>query len=152
MYKKETGVRFTPQEFRELNYCVCCGKEEKIEYGGRCSECSTIEYKHCEICDIVLRKGTYKFYSYDTKEDKRDSEVQFKANKRDVKEFVDTKNLDNIGSETLCKGCLNWEEKMSDVCPRCDNDFYNNKEHYKQSGNLCDYCVEKENNNLEQII
>lgn len=141
MSKIFTGVVLTPINFRELNYCLFCGKECKIKYGGTCKECKKLNYKHCKICTIVLRKGWYDFYTYDTTEDKRDYGINFKPNKRKIREFVEKEYIDNIGSEDLCKGCIEWQNRMQDVCPKCDNDFSNNEEHYKQYGNLCYDCV-----------
>lgn len=139
--KKLTGVIFTPQEFRELKQCVCCGKAENILEGELCCECKKVDYKNCEICEIVLRKGIYNFYSYDNREDKRESDTKFHGQKNNIREFITIKEIDNIENNTLCKNCIDWEKKMSDICWKCDNDFYNNKEHYKLNGNLCEECA-----------
>lgn len=138
---KFTGIVYTPQEFRTLNQCLLCGKSEKIKYGEKCESCQNFEVKLCEICDIVLRKGSFKFYSYDIKEEKRHTAVEFKPNKKMVREFVNTESRDNIFTETLCKGCADYKNRMKDICIRCDNDFFNNKEHYKEHANVCPVCV-----------
>lgn len=135
-----SGVTFTPQEFKEFNQCVYCGKVDKIPYGGTCEQCRLVGYKKCEMCEIILRCGEYSFYSYDNREDKREADIKFKANKNDVREFVEKKYIDNIFSDTLCKDCSDWKSKMSDICWKCDNDFYNTKENYKLNGNLCPDC------------
>lgn len=148
MVKKQTGRKLTPQEFRKLNNCVFCGKAETIPHGGRCEECAKIDFKHCEICELVLRTEPYTSYVYDIREDHR--EIEFKVNKEYVIEFVYSENpYYKKHSDTLCEGCVDWEKTMKDICWSCDNDFYNNKEHYKINGNLCEVCVasseEKEN-------
>jgi len=141
MIKKTTGVTFTPQEFRELNQCVCCGKADKIQYGGFCSECSKINHKYCDICEVVLRKGKYKFYNYDNRDDRKEFDIKFKAIKKIVREFVTEEERDNFGSEILCKDCIGWENRMKDICWKCDNDFTNTKENYKLNGNMCEECA-----------
>lgn len=141
MIKKLTGTVFTPQEFKELNRCVYCGKAEKIKYGGKCSECWAIDYKNCEMCEIVLRDGFYKFYSYDNREDKRETEIEFKANKHKIREFVAYEERHNMLTDSMCKSCVGWEKRMKDICWKCDNDFYNNKENYKLNGNMCEECA-----------
>lgn len=139
--KKATEVISTPKEFRELNQCVYCGKADKIEYGGICNECKKLNYKNCDICEIVLRNGIYKFYSYDNREDKRESDIEFKAQKNNVREFVTIEEIHNIHDEKLCKNCVGWEKRMKDICWKCNNDFYNTKENYKLNGNLCEECA-----------
>ena len=138
---KFTGVVFTPQEFRTLHQCLTCGKAELIKNGERCSTCKPIEIKQCEICSIILRDGIFNFYSYDIKDEKRHTAVEFKPNKKFVREFASRETIENIFSETLCKTCADYKNRMKDICVRCDNDFYNNKEHYKEHANVCPVCV-----------
>lgn len=141
MIRKDTGVRLTPLEFRALNYCIGCGKMLQITYGSKCQECLEKNLVHCEMCEILLEKGIRKHYSYDIREDKRDEELIQKVSKELVREFLELEEIDNKFSDTLCKSCFGWEDRMKDICFMCDNDFSNSREHYKLNGNMCPECA-----------
>lgn len=137
---KSTGRVILPEDFRKQNQCVFCGRSENINYGSRCATCESIDYKFCEICEIVLREGIYDSFSYDIREIKRVKD-DLKISKELVREFVETKVRNNRHSDCLCVDCKDWVKNMSDICPECGGVFFNNKEHYKRYGNMCDVCL-----------
>ena len=96
------------------------------------------DYKELKV---VLRKGLHKFYTYDTREVHRDGSVEFNPIKELVREFTyhDYPAYEQY-SDTMCVGCIGWEEKIKDVCWMCDNDFTNSRENYKLNGNMCEHC------------
>lgn len=140
MTRKSTGTKFTPQEFKKLNYCVECGKVLDIKHGGKCKECLDNNLVPCEICEVLLRKGIFNYYSYDIRENKREDVIPY-VSKQLVREFLEIKKVNNKFSDTLCKDCQDWESKVKDICWKCDNDFNNSRENYKLNGNMCPECV-----------
>lgn len=154
MIKQPTGKKYKPADFRKLNQCVYCGLAQLISEGEACEPCKAKNYKNCECCEAVLRKGTYKVYTYDTREIHRDGRVDFNPIKELVKEFVsDEKPYHEQWSETLCVGCINWFEKVRNVCWMCENDFENTLQNYKLNGNVCGHCsrdIEVTNESISQ--
>lgn len=141
MIKKQTGRKFTPDDFRKLNQCVQCGKASEIKKGELCPDCTALDLGKCEICEMVLRTGLQTYYTYDIQDDHRDTGVEFKANKASVKEFVyQEMPYHPKYSDNLCSGCVDWDKRMKDICWNCDNDFTNTKENYKTNGNMCELC------------
>lgn len=140
MKKKLTGVQYTPEEFRKLEQCISCLHATSIEYGGRCGKCYVIEFKYCEMCDVVMREGIHRFYSYDNRDIHRENGIEFLASKEPVREFIFEEDLPPLEHPTLCNDCIGWEAKMKDICWFCDNDFDNSKENYKLNGNMCLEC------------
>ena len=142
MIKKKTGVVFTPAEYRTLEQCTHCLKASPIEYGKMCEECSKVDFKYCEVCEKVLRGGLHRFYSYDNRDNHRETEIEFLASKEKIREFVFEEMLPTLHpDQTICNDCVGFEKRMSDICFWCDNDFYNNVENYKLNGNTCEECV-----------
>ena len=142
MTKKHTGVVFSAKEFRKLNRCLQCGKASQIEKETMCEECKIKNLPLCEMCEIVLRKGLHKFYSYNTKDRHLEDESDLKPNTKPVREFCTLKESSYPqATDTLCSGCLNWENDMKNYCWLCQSSFTNNKQHYKLNGNLCENCV-----------
>lgn len=142
MNKKLTGVIYTAREFRKLNQCLRCGKVSDIEIESLCDECKEMNLSNCEICEIVLRKGIHKFYTYNTKDRHLEDESDLKPNTKLVKEYcVRKESLYPQFSETLCSGCADWESQMKNKCWCCRNVFENSKENYKLNGNMCVKCM-----------
>lgn len=141
MIRKPTGVKFTPQEFRELNYCLGCSRMLKIGKKEKCLECIAKDLKPCEVCGRLLEKGIHKHYAYDIKEDKRDEELIHYVSKKNVKEFLEIEEVDNIFSDTLCVDCKDWKSKIKNVCWICGDDFHNSEDYYKLNGNMCELCL-----------
>ena len=139
MIKKATGLVLSPSDFRELNYCIQCGKMTDCLVNKKCSEC--LDLVPCEMCEVLLHDGERKFYSYDTKEQKRDEDLIQYTSKQSIREFLEIEIESNKFSETLCKSCVGWEKRVKDVCFLCDNDFKNSREHYKLNGNMCPECA-----------
>lgn len=142
MLKTITGIKFTPENFRKLEQCVCCLKASKINYGEKCEDCSKINFKYCEMCESILRSGLHRYYSYDNRDTHRDNGIGFLASKEMIREFVFEETLPIIPiNETICENCKGWKEWMKDICYWCDNDFLNNKDNYKINGNMCEECA-----------
>lgn len=137
---KKTGVKFTQSEFRELNYCVRCGKMSNIKYGGICDECIEKNLKSCEMCGSILEKGVHKHYSYDTTGSKRDGDITPYVSKNPMIEFIEEIFKDNIFSDTLCKNCQGLEKRIKNICFMCGGNFINSRENYKLNGNMCELC------------
>lgn len=139
MKRKLTGRNFTPIEFNRLAQCVQCGIAGLLQAGEKCEECKILDIPKCEICDIVLRKGVYKQYAYDIKEDYRT--VDYKVNKSSVREFFYYKEYyRKSDKEGLCVDCIDWEYQMRNKCWLCKKNFTNTKENYKYNGNMCSMC------------
>lgn len=139
MIKFKTGFKYDPTEFRKLNQCVQCGFASNICNGGVCDKCTSLDFKKCDICEILLRDGTYTFYTYDTDESYRN--IDFKINKKDVVEFSYTREEHHKSSvDGLCVDCILWQTRMKHKCVCCDSRFLNTKENYKLNGNMCDFC------------
>lgn len=144
MNKKPTGVKFTPDEFRLLNKCERCGKACHISTGELCRDCFMADVPSCKMCDVLLRQGNSKFYTYDIKEDHREGEVGFKASKECVREFSYSTEFNNpFNLEGLCSECVDWQQKVKNKCVSCDMNFINSGEHYKINGNFCGNCAMK---------
>ncbi len=139
MFKKLTGVNYSPDEFRKRKICLFCGRATITE-NDMCDECILKNYKICDMCGIVLRKGTYTFYFYDNRDEKRENEFGFKINKSMIREFSYTVNKDNHNEENICRDCENWKIHMHNKCCECKKDFENTKENYKINGNMCPTC------------
>jgi hypothetical protein len=144
MKKIRTGIIYTPQEFRLLNQCVRCGHALQIPKGEQCKKCKELNLPICKICEIVLRNGVHKFYTYDNKDNHRDTGVQLLASKEMIREFSYEKESSypqEEGSE-ICSGCAMIDySSVKDICYWCDNDFNNSVEHYHKYGNTCEQCV-----------
>lgn len=144
MIKKATGLKFTPEEFRKLEKCASCLKASPIEYGQKCEICSKINFRYCSHCECVLREGLHQFYSYDNRDNHRDADVEMLPSKELIREFVFEEILPPLSpDEIMCEGCKGWKSRIKDICFWCDNDFFNNEEHYKLNGNSCEVCVAK---------
>lgn len=142
MIKTQTGIVYTPKEFKKLNQCVNCGKANKNDYAKKCDECKILDLKKCDICEIVLRTGLTTYYTYDTFTTHRDSDVGFKASKNLVREFTyQDYPYSEKHSENLCVGCKDWKTDMKDKCAGCGSKFDNFKDYYKRNGNMCRICV-----------
>lgn len=143
MIKSQTGITFTPAEFRKLNTCLSCGKASDIKKGKQCDSCMSKNLQHCDMCEIILRNGEIEYYSYDIKDDFRIEELDFKASKELVKEFKYTETENNpIRPDLLCSVCVNWESRMKNKCWDCGCNFINNKLNYKLNGNMCRVCAD----------
>ena len=141
MIKKFTGVKFTPQEFRLLVQCLRCGKASNM-IGDVCDNCLALALPECSMCEILLRNGTHKFYTYDIKEDHRSGEEGFKASKEFVREFEYIVDYNNpLNTEMLCGDCLGWQGRMKNRCKGCERCFINTRENYKANGNYCEKCA-----------
>lgn len=133
--KKPTGRVCTPKQFRVLNQCIECGKAGMQDKETKCDDCMKLELNHCEMCTILLRNGTYKFYTYDIKDDKRSDDVQFILSKNGVREFTYEKTYcENV--EGLCHKCVDWKTKIKNICWGTHTTFKNTKENYKLNGNM----------------
>lgn len=143
MIKTPTGVKYSPQSFRELDQCVTCGKVGTCGYGNNCESCTKENLPKCHVCGIILREGFKNFYTYDIREEHRDGENELKASKECVVEFIyEREPLYTKISDDMCSGCINWKSRMKDVCMTCDNDFDNTEDNYKLNGNQCPECAE----------
>jgi hypothetical protein len=140
MIRKSTGVVFSPQEFRELNNCLGCGRALKIAPLEKCQDCRDKNLTPCEMCEIILETGIHTHYTYDIRENKREGDREQYVSKESMREFLETEEVDNKYSNTLCKSCQDWENRIKDICWMCDNDFSNTKENYKLNGNMCEIC------------
>ncbi len=142
MIKKSTGVKFTPQEFRLLAQCVRCGKAGG-DFVEVCKSCSEANVPSCSMCEILMRNGVHKFYTYDIKEEHRSGEVGFKVSKELVREFEYEMEYDNpLNTENLCGDCIGWQKDMKNRCRDCKKCFINTKENYQSNGNFCAKCSE----------
>lgn len=143
MIKKQTGVSYTPQEYRALKHCVACNRVSDIKYGEQCEVCKAKNLRHCKMCEIVLRTGKSTYYTYDIKEEYRGDAVNPKPNRKDVIEFsYERDTLYPPHSPNLCIGCFGFEERIKDVCWVCRVKFENTEENYKANGNTCSDCAE----------
>lgn len=137
---KRTHRTFTPEEFRKLNQCLRCGRLEDIEYGTMCEACKLIDIQSCDICEILLRMGEYRFYTYHTSELLLSD--TFLISKNSIKEFSYIKIYPLVyPAPNLCHDCIDWEYKMKSKCVICKKKFPNDKQHYKENGNVCDNCA-----------
>lgn len=144
MIKKETGVEFSPKDFRKLEQCVSCLKASHIKYGRKCEVCTGISFKYCENCECILREGLHQFYSYDNQEVHRELETEFLASKESVREFIFEEVLLPLVNEKVCARCSELGfTGMKDICFWCDNDFSNSEVNYKLNGNTCEDCLAK---------
>ncbi len=145
MFKKTTGVKYTPQEFRKLNQCLTCGKADSyIEVESQCNECQAKGFKKCKYCEIVLKEGVMIRYTYDIKEFRVDEEKRFKAKEQMIAEFsYESLPISEKFSEDECEDCALSGEGMKNICFWCDEDFKNNLEYYKLNGNTCEKCLTK---------
>lgn len=138
--KKQTGRKFTPEAFRKLDKCNNCGKAG-IWIQERCDECTSLVFRECAICDFALRTEQQKFYAYDNRAVHRDNRDVFLLSKELIWEFSSTDEPKYPAvSESLCSGCVGWQERMKDICWMCDNDFENDLFNYKLNGNMCEFC------------
>lgn len=142
MIKKFTGVTFTPDKFREMMRCHQCGiVSESVDF-GLCKKCELLDLKKCKVCECLLRDNVCNFYTYDIKENKRENGVEFKVSKEVVREFIYKREPMHLPvSDSMCSGCVGWEERIKDFCFLCDAKFPNTEEHYKLNGNMCQDCV-----------
>ena len=140
MIKQLTGVKFTPKEFRKLNYCISCSVMLNIPKGKKCNECLEKHFIHCEVCEIILQRGIKKHYSYDIRDEVRNDDMAHKISKEMVREFLETEEVNNKHSETLCTDCVNFEKRIKNKCWTCDSEFINSVENYKLNGNMCVRC------------
>lgn len=143
MIKTPTGRKFTPQEFRLLNPCTQCGRVQEIREGEMCYLCSLEPIPKCSICEICLRFGKYTFYTYDNRDEHR-VDVNFNPIKELVREFSYVNEYVNPPVGDTCVDCVDWEYQMRNRCLKCGTKFQNNKEHYKEFGNLCEPCATPE--------
>ena len=142
MNKKLTGREFGQREYKKLGKCVECGIASTKPYGAKCDLCISLDLKKCEMCEIVLREGAYRFYTYDINEEFTQGYIGFGKDRRLVREFTYVKESEYPkATDCLCTGCVGWESKMKDDCYNCNCWFNNTKEHYKNHGNLCPDCA-----------
>lgn len=136
-----TGNLLQPKEFRKLNPCLNCGKRVKTLTNSKCEECKDIEIKYCEVCEIILRDKSYKYYSYDIGDTKRDNKI--KPQKHPLKEFIEEREARfyNIEDGKRCEQCFDAFSYMKDTCFLCGSGFYNDKEWFKEYGNMCLFCA-----------
>lgn len=144
MTKTATGVKYTPFEFRNLNKCVECGRASAgIAYGAKCDDCAVANRQKCEVCEIVLRTGKNKFFTYDNQEEYRGDSVDFKVNKAHIREFYYLREaMYPPISDTMCAGCKNWQAKIKHKCWVCKDNFNNTESNFKINGNVCFDCAE----------
>lgn len=137
---KSTNRKFTPEEFRSMNQCVRCGILDNIEYGEMCESCIKLNLPKCEMCEILLRTGEHKFYTYHTSELLLSD--TFLISKNSIKEFSYIKIYPfEYPMPNLCHDCIDWEYKMRNKCVLCKKKFSNTKENYKHNGNVCNHCL-----------
>lgn len=143
MVKNPTGVTYTPKEFKKMVQCLRCGKACTKLDDGLCDSCKMVNAKPCKTCEILLRQGECRFYSYDIKEFHRE-EGKFTASKELVREFSCDKAYVKE-SDDYCVSCLNedLESLRKDWCYICNAHFNNTVENYKANGNFCPFHADK---------
>lgn len=149
MKKIFTGRIILLKEFNDSNFCIACGKIEKIENNSYCNVCNNESKNKCSVCEIVLRKDKI-FYYYNTT---KNIDVKLHVNNKPIREYkYKMKQVYKIYSDDLCVDCVNWKDKISNTCWLCKNNIlpYNNvhtkrnlEESYKLNGNMCDDCINK---------
>lgn len=142
MIKHPTGIMFTSEEFRLRDQCLRCGRSfESLNNDLLCEQCSKENLQHCDMCEVLIRNGKYRFFTYDIRKDHRDGEEGFKASKEYVREFTYFENFnDGDGSGGTCDACKALIKTIKHVCGNCGNPFNNTEENYKVNGNTCGMC------------
>lgn len=94
------------------------------------------------MCEVLLRSGVYKFYTYDIKEDHRNDDTKMNASKELVREFTYEKTYEPH-DENLCSKCINWRDDRIHKCFTCEKEFLNTDTNYRLNGNICETCALK---------